>query len=142
MLVVVGGYDRRGPLAAGGLDRCVDRRVAEHDPPEFDDLIGAAMVDGQPDHLDAGEAIRDVDEQRRVGAGEAVDRLRRIADEEHVVATRPNEVDEPVLERVQVLGLVDEQVAEPPAQRLRERRIALGGIDREREQVVEVDDPP
>ena len=87
----------------------------EHVHAGGDDLRCASMVDRQPDHLDAGEAGLDVDEQARVGAVEAVDRLRRVADEEQVVAAGAEQVDERVLERVEVLGLVDEQVAESPA---------------------------
>ena len=62
----------------------------------------------------------------RVGIGtvEPVDRLRRIADEEQVVASGAEDVDEPVLERVEVLGFVDEDVAEAPAERVGEVAVA------------------
>ena len=54
----------------------------------LDDLRRAAMVRREPDDLDAGEPVADVDQQARVGAVEGEDRLRRVADEEQVVADR------------------------------------------------------
>jgi hypothetical protein len=104
-----------------------------------DDLGGAAMVDRQPDDLDTGKAPFDVDEQGRVGAVEAVDRLRGVADEEQVVAAGPQQVDELVLERVEVLGLVDEQVSEAPPNGVGELVVATQVADRVGEHVVEVD---
>ncbi len=103
------------------------------------DLRRASMVDGQADDLDAGEAGLDVDEQTRVGAVEAVDRLRRIADEEQVVATRSQQIDERMLEWVEVLRLVDQQVPESPPDRLGEVVVASQIADRVGQDVVEVD---
>ena len=88
--------------------------------PGLHDLRRAAVVHRQADDLDAGEAGLDVDEQGRIGTVEPVDRLRRIADEEEVVASGAEQIDEPVLERVQVLGLVDQHVAVAPAERVGE----------------------
>ena len=42
----------------------------------------------QTDHLDAGQALSTSAQQRRVGAVEPVDRLRRVADQEQVVGAR------------------------------------------------------
>ena len=82
---------------------------------DLHDLGRAPMVDRQPDDLDAGEPIGDVPEERRIGPVEAVDRLRRVADHEQVVDPVSEQVDEPVLERVEVLRLVDQHVAIAPA---------------------------
>ncbi len=102
------------------------------------------MVHRQADDLDAGESLLDVDEQCRIGAVEAVDRLRRVADEEQVVASGAEDVDQLVLERVEVLGFVDEDVAESPAERVGEVAVASEFADGVRQHVVEVDDssPP
>ena len=91
-----------------------------------------------------GNRCLDVDEQRRIGAVEAVDRLRRVADEEQVVSPGAEDVDQLVLERVEVLGFVDEDVAESPPQRVGEVAVASEFTDRVRQHVVEVDDasPP
>ena len=78
----VGDEHRR--LVAGG----------EHVQPGGDDLGRAAVVHRQADDLDAGKAVLDVDQQGRIGAVEPVDRLRRIADEEEVVAPGAEDVDD------------------------------------------------
>ena len=83
------------------------------------------MIGRQADDLDAREASLDIDEQARVGAVEAVDRLRRITHEVQVVVAGPQHVDDPVLHRVEVLCLVDEQMAEPPADGVGEVALAL-----------------
>ena len=85
-----------------------------------------------------GEAVVDVDEQRRVGPVESVDRLCRVADEEQVVAAASQQIDESVLERVEVLRLVDEHVPEPPADGVGERRVAARAPRWCAEHVVEV----
>ena len=72
-----GGRPARSTAASGG-----------------DDLRRRAMVHGQLDDLDARHAIGDVDEQARVGAVEAVDRLRRIADEVEVAAAADELLEE------------------------------------------------
>ena len=64
-------------------------RCAQHVDAGVDDLWRAAVVDRQAHDLDAREAALDVDQQRRVAAVEAVDRLRRVADEVQVVAAGP-----------------------------------------------------
>ena len=54
------------------------------------------------------------------------------------------QVDEPVLHRVEVLRLVDEEVPEAPSSRGGEVVVVLQGLDGEAEHVVEIDDtaPP
>ena len=130
------------PVAAARRER---RRLPAHVEdvqPGLHDLRGAAVVHRQADDLDAGEAGLDVDEQGGIGTVEPVDGLRRIADEEQVVASGAEEIDEPVLERVEVLGLVDEHVAVAPAERIGEVGRVLQLADRVGEHVVEIDHAP
>ena len=74
----------------------------------LDDLGRAAMVRRKSDDLDAGEAVADVDQEARIGPVEGEDRLCRITHEEQVVVVVTQQVDESVLDRVEVLRLVDE----------------------------------
>ena len=89
--------------------------------PVLHDLRRAAVVAGQRDDGDAREPLLDVEQRRRVGAVPAVDRLAVIADEADVGATVADGVEQRELQRVEVLRLVDEQVAEPPAHDVGER---------------------
>ena len=104
--------------------------ACEHVHAGGDDLRRAAVVDGQPHDLDAGEAVLDIQQQRGVAAVEAVDRLRGIADEVQVVASGAEEIEQALLERVQVLRLVDEDVTEAPALGLGVVGVALERVDR------------
>ena len=104
------------------------------------DLGCASMVDGKSHDLDAGKSGLDVDEQTRVGAVESVHRLRGVTDEEEIVAAGAQQVDECVLERIEVLGLVDEQVTEPPSDGVGELAVAAEVADGVRQDVVEVED--
>ena len=47
------------------------------------------MVDGKSDHFDTGEALMDVEKQAGIAAVEAIDRLRRVADEEQIIGIDP-----------------------------------------------------
>ena len=82
----------------------------------------------------------DVEEEAGVGAVPPVDRLLRVADRRHVVAVAPPRLEQAELQRVHVLELVDEEVAEPPALRRREGLVLLERPGDQREQVVEVDE--
>ena len=50
-------------------------RGGQHVDPGPDDLWGASVVDREANDFDAGKPRLDVDEQRRVGTVESVDRL-------------------------------------------------------------------
>ena len=104
-----------------------------------DDLRGAPPVRRQAHDLDAGQVPVDLGEQCRVGAVERVDGLRRVADEEEITAVGRQLVEDPVLDRVEVLGLVDEDVPEPPPRRVGERSVGGQVATEHEEQVVEVD---
>ena len=144
-LLVGGGVDLDGwPIVA--CRDCVAELVGrpQHVHAGADDLGGTPAVRREADHLDAGEVVIDVEQQRRVGPVEAVDRLRRVADEEQVVAPGHEVMEQPVLHRVEVLGLVDENVTEPPTHDIGERRIVVELAGQHEEEIVEVDDaaPP
>jgi hypothetical protein len=110
----------------------------------LDDLRSAAVVRRESHDLDPGKPRADVDEQAGIGAVEGEDRLCRIADEKQVVAVAAQEIDEPVLDRVEVLRLVDQQVAEAPSRGGGEVVVVHQRVHREAEDVVEVNDtaPP
>ena len=78
----------------------------------------------------------------RAGAGERVDRLGRVADDADVVALAEPEVEQPLLEGVDVLVLVDDEVAVLAADGPGDV-LALGeDPDGEEQDVLEVDDAP
>ena len=87
----------------------------------------------------AGEVALELEDVADVGAAEAVDRLVRVADHEDVAVLLGEELEQAVLGVVRVLVLVDEDVAERLLPLLARLREALEDVDREQEQVVEVD---
>ena len=140
--VVVADDLDQSAVRSGGLDRIVVIDGPERAGADVHDLGRAPVVDREPHHLDSGKPIGHLAEDRWVGAVEAVDRLRGVADQEQVVGALAEQLDEPMLERIEVLCLVDENVAEPPSGRRRELGVGLHGLDRERKQIIQVDDPP
>ena len=146
LVLLVGAVDDSDAVTVGsaGSDRRRLSAGGEDVGTGLDDLGRAAMVRRQPDDLDPREPVADLDQQARVGAVEGEDRLRRVADEEQVVVVVAQEIDEPVLDRVQVLRLVDEQMPEAPSSGGGEVVVVLQRVDGEAEHVVEVDDtaPP
>ena len=103
---------------AGGRD---DRRRRSRD------LRGRAVRAVEVDGLERRPAAAELVEERGVGTVPAVDRLVRVADHEHVPPVAPPGLEQPELQGVHVLELVDEQVPEPPTLRRREARVALDG---------------
>ena len=104
-----------------------------------DDLRGAAVVATQADDGDAPDHIGQSVEESPVGAVPPVDRLHRVADDEDVGAPAPDRVEEAVLQRVHVLGLVDEEVSEAPAGGLREVGVRGHRVEHPQDEVVEID---
>ena len=78
-----------------------------------DDGRGAPVVDLERVVGRAGEQAGEVQEERRVGAGVAVDDLVVVAHAEHVEPGRGQQAEQQHVGRRQVLQLVDEQVAAP-----------------------------
>ncbi len=126
-----------GPGAAGvvGLARRGERggAGAHH-------LRRAAVVGGEPHDGDAGVAHLHLREGRVVGAVPAVDRLAGVADEAQIGSPAADRLEHGVLQRVEVLRLVDEQVAEPPTDEVGEGGVAMCRVEDPGQQVVEVED--
>ena len=101
----VGELDRGGQLlelaAEVRAEEVVDR--GEHLRPR------AVVVREREERLRGRAALA---EDRDVGVPEAVDRLELVADEEELRLRRPQQLDDLGLERVRVLELVDEDLAE------------------------------
>ena len=134
-----------GPVGARRVDggtatprRPEDRTGRGHD------LRRRAVVAPEAHEADVGEAFRwepaaEAPEVRRVGAGEAVDRLVGVADHAEVTAVAEPRAQQPELRRAGVLELVDEQMPEAPALRGRELGVPLEHVGAAGDEVVEVD---
>ena len=107
-----------------------------------DHLRGGAVVADQPDQraaLAAAAAPGEVDQVGRGGAGERVDRLARVADHGQVVAAAEPRLQQPLLDRVDVLVLVDDEVPVLRADLLGDVGVLLDRPHRGAQQVLEVD---
>ena len=104
------------------------------------DLRRRAVVALERDRLGARDAVRELGDQRGVGPVPRVDRLVRVADDAQVEPIAPPRLEQPELQRVHVLELVDEQMAELPALRARELGIGLDAVRAQPQQIVEVDE--
>ena len=101
--------------------------------------VRRAVVLLERDDLRPGEVLLELQDVADVRATEAVDRLVLISDRAHVPVLAAEELEEAVLRVVRVLVLVDEDVAERLAPALERLGEALEDLNREHEQVVEVD---
>ena len=84
-----------------------------------------AVVADQLDAGGRGEPLGELAQVARVGAGEGVDRLGRVADDAQLVAAAEPQVEQRVLERRDVLELVDDEPLVLPAH-LRGDRLVVG----------------
>ncbi len=78
---------------------------------QTDDLRRRAVVADQADHRGLRVPAREPEQVAGAGAGERVDGLGRVADDAQVLALAQPQVEQPLLERVDVLVLVDDEVA-------------------------------
>ena len=113
--------------------------VREQHPRAVDDRRRTAVVDLERVIGRAGEVVGEVDEERGIGAGVAVDHLVVVADAEHVVRGRGHEPHEQEVRGPQVLELVDEQVPALALHVAPDRGLAQQRLDRGRDLAVEVD---
>ena len=150
MAIGLGAVGRRGPdqLRGGAVGpRGLDVLARAAWPPRstaaarVEDLRRRAVAALELDDLGRGPVAVDVEQEAGVGAVPPVDRLLRVAHGGDVVAVAPPRLEQPELQRVHVLELVDEQVAEAPALGGGEAVVLLEGAGAQREQVVEVDEP-
>ena len=148
-LLLVGGIriDRRhgaaglvGPHAAwrgrradgghGAVENCVGHGQ---------DLGCGSVVVVEPDDLSPREPPGEAGEVGRIGAVPRVDGLVGVPDHAEVGSTVAPRLQQPELQGVDVLELVDEQVAEAPALGRAEPAVVLQGGGAEQQEVVEVD---
>ena len=134
-----------GPSGRRGAHRGAVPGGAEHRARGRDDLRRRAVVAAEAHDADVGEPLGrelcgEPDEERRVGAGEPVDRLVGVADDAEVGAVAEPRPQQPELRRARVLELVDEEMAEAPALRGGELGVALEHVGTAGDEVVEVDE--
>lgn len=117
-------------------------RLAQQPVGEVDDLRGGAVVPDQFDH--GGVRVGGTEVQQVVGggAGEGVDRLAGVADDAEVVPAADPEVEQPLLERADVLVLVDHEVLVLGSDVLGDVLAVLEDRDGEQQHVLEVDHGP
>ena len=134
--------------------------VRDHRVGGREDRLGRAVVLLELDHARVGEVVLEVEDVADVGAAEAVDRLRVVADDREVAVpdragvgrtvarlraaalrrapAADEQLQQPVLRVVGVLVLVDEHVAEGVAVALADLLEQLQQVDGAEQQVVEV----
>ena len=97
------------------------------------------VVPLQPDHRGVGKAAGEVEQVARRGPGERVDGLVGVADDGQVVTVAEPGVEHPLLQRRDVLVLVDHEAAVAIPELLRHRGVVLDGGGGVQEQVIEVE---
>jgi len=147
---------RLGPVARAGVDldllgpqgACLQPAIAGQ-AGRGDELEGRvhnrlcrAVVAPQRDRARAGKILAEPPKAVRVRAPESVDRLVRGADRAHVAAGRRQEPEQLILGRIQVLAFVDRDPAIARAIVLQQGRVFLEQLERQSDQVVEVDPAP
>ena len=137
--VRVRGDGRGGPRTARGPDVGA-LAPGEHRTRGLHDLGGGAVVHLEADDRAAAEVSVELREVARVGAGERVDRLVRVADDTQPVALGEPRPQQAQLRAADVLELVDEEMTEPPPLGGRELGVGLERLRREPDQIVEVDE--
>ena len=116
------------------LKRRYTYRARRAIPGEGDHLVGRGdhlgrrpVVALQPDHRGVGEAAGEVEQRPGGRPGEGVDRLVRVADHGQVVAlTEPGD-EHPLLQRGDVLELVDHETPVAIPELLGDLRVVLEG---------------
>ena len=144
---VAGDRRDRSVGTVGAQRPAVTLAEPEHGVSHREDLRRGAVVVVEADDLGPREAAVEAGEERRVGPVPRIDGLVRIANDTEVdrlgggrVTLDPEPaLEQAVLRRVDVLELVDEQVAEAPPLASGEGLVGLERLDAAHEQVVEVD---
>ena len=103
------------------------------------DLGAGPVVVVEPDDLRPREPLGEAGEVGGIGAVPRVDGLVGVADDAEVGSIVAPRLEQPELQGVDVLELVDEQVAEAPALGRAEPAVVLQGGGAEQQEVVEVD---
>ncbi len=100
------------------------------------------MVVVETDHFGIWPSMGEVGQETRVGAVPTVDGLVGVAHHEQVLVVSEQGQQQPALERVDVLELVDEDVLPAPPLGGGEATVGLERVGVAHQQVVEVDQPP
>ena len=131
----------RSVVLGSGVDLLADATVvvAEQGARTGDDIDGAAVVHRERVRDGPGEQSLVVDEERRVGAGVAVDALVVVAHAEHVERRTRQQADEQHVRRGEVLELVDQQVPARALHRAAELAVGEQRLDGGVDLLVEVD---
>lgn len=106
---------------------------------QVDHLGGGAVVTDQLDHGGLRVAGAEVEQVVGGGAGEGVDGLAGVTDDAEAVALAEPQVQQPLLERADVLVLVDDEVLVLAADLLGDVVAVLEDADRQEQHVLEVD---
>ena len=112
--------------------------VRDHRVGRREDRLRRAVVLLELDDVGVGEVVLEVEDVADVGAAEAVDRLRVVADDGEVAPLARQQRQPAVLRVVGVLVLVDQHVAEGLLVALAHLGEQLEHVDRAHQQVVEV----
>ena len=137
-----GATQGSGPSGERGPQHLLGTAETRHEPVrERQHLRRRAVVLLEPDDQRVREALRDAEQMRRARAGEPVDRLEVVADDAEVITLAEPQVEQGLLEQVDVLVLVDRERPVLRAEGIARAGIALEEVDREREQILEVDHP-
>ncbi len=115
-------------------------RLGEQTVGEVDDLGRGAVVADQLDDGGTGVAGAEVEQMVRSCSGERVDRLAGVADHAQAVPLPEPQLQQPLLERADVLVLVDHEVLVLGADLLGDVVPVLEDGDGEQQDVLEVDD--
>ncbi|CAB4851719.1 unannotated protein [freshwater metagenome] len=145
-LIVVGAHHGLGPIGAGcaqlepqlGLGA---RRTGQNTIRQRHHLRGRAVGPHQAYLGGMGETRAKVDEIGRARTREGVDGLAGIADNTEVVAVAEPELEEPLLQGVDVLVLIDGEPAIGRADLIDDIGAGVEHPDGEQQDILEVDEP-
>ncbi len=135
-VVAMTGDRRWGPRGSG---RHQGRLIGQHGAGAAEDLGARAVILHELDRAGAGEVGLELIEVGGVGAIPTVDRLPAVADDTEAGSVTHEELQQRELERVDVLELVDEDMAEAPTEGLGRGAVLLEQAPAANEDVVEVD---
>ena len=115
-------------------------RTRQHPVGQRHDLRGGPVVAAQPDRAGTGVAGCETGQEAGSGAGEGVDRLRDVPDDAQLTAPPQPQVQEALLERGDVLVLVDHEVLVLAAHLIGDVLAVQEDADHQEEDVLEIDD--
>ena len=131
---------RRGPGGVGGGAAAAPAAQQLVGQPHH--LRGGAVVADQLDHGGLGVLRLEAEQVLRRGAGERVDGLAGVADDAQLVAAAEPQFQQPLLQRRNVLVLVDDEVPVLLADGGGDLRVLLQDAHGDQQHVLEVDDVP